>query len=422
MDLIKQAEKLFEIGYICNHCLGRQYAQLLTNFSNEERGKAIRTLMAMQLDSKDARELKAKGVNFVEFKFRNFKLKAEKEERKCFLCSNLFEHIEEWVKKALQEVKGCEFSTFLVGTRLSDELLKNEEKLWEKAGIEHCEPIKNEISREIGKRLEKSLNKKVDFSNPDIAILIDFDSDSVTLSITSIFVYGVYKKLKRGMPQTKWPCSKCRGLGCESCSWTGRQYKDTVEELIAAPFLKQTKGTNTKFHGAGREDIDVLNLAGREFILEIREPLKRTINLNKIKAIVNKRNKGKVQISSLKVVERKMVQELKDKRATKKYRAVVELEDAIKKQDLEKLKSLKGKIIAQLTPTRVSHRRAMKTRRRKVIDIKWKFVNSKKIILDIEAEAGTYIKELINSDNGRTKPSVSEILKTKAVVLSLDVV
>ena len=43
------------------------------------------------------------------------------------------------------------------------------------------------------------------------------------------------------------------------------------------------------------------------------------------------------------------------------------------------------------------------------------------IELRIRCQGGLYIKELVTGDMGRTKPSVSEILKVKAVPLKLDV-
>ena len=45
-----------------------------------------------------------------------------------------------------------------------------------------------------------------------------------------------------------------------------------------------------------------------------------------------------------------------------------------------------------------------------------------KLKLHILAEAGTYIKEFIHSDDGRTTPSVSSVLKCCAACDSLDVV
>ena len=42
-------------------------------------------------------------------------------------------------------------------------------------------------------------------------------------------------------------------------------------------------------------------------------------------------------------------------------------------------------------------------------------------ILNVEAESGTYIKELISGDEGRTKPSISEMINNPCKVIELDV-
>ena len=97
-----------------------------------------------------------------------------------------------------------------------------------------------EINREIGKILEKTLKKTVNFENPDIAVLIDTAFDAVSLQICSLFIYGIYKKFERGIPQTKWPCKICRGKGCRSCSYTGKLYNTSVEEFIAKKGLDVT--------------------------------------------------------------------------------------------------------------------------------------------------------------------------------------
>jgi len=41
--------------------------------------------------------------------------------------------------------------------------------------------------------------------------------------------------------------------------------------------------------------------------------------------------------------------------------------------------------------------------------------------LHVIASAGTYIKELVHGDLGRTTPSIGELLKTEADILQLDV-
>lgn len=56
-----------------------------------------------------------------------------------------------------------------------------------------------------------------------------------------------------------------------------------------------------------------------------------------------------------------------------------------------------------------------------MIELRAELLGNKEASLTIKTESGTYIKELISSDNGRTKPSISEILGMKCKVKELDV-
>ena len=102
------------------------------------------------------------------------------------------------------------------------------------------------------------------------------------------------------------------------------------------------------------------------------------------------------------------------------YRALVECEDKIMEEDLDKLQSLHT--IQQRTPIRVSHRRADKIREKEVKELSCKYINPHSFEMIIKTEGGLYIKELISSDEGRSKPSVSEVLGTQAICAELDVI
>ncbi|TRZ55440.1 tRNA pseudouridine(54/55) synthase Pus10, partial [archaeon] len=297
-----------------------------------------------------------------------------------------------------------EFDTFLIGTKISNDLLQREEQLWEKAGIEFCEPIRAEINREVGRRLENVLGKKANLKKPDIAVLLDLESDKIILQINSLYIFGCYQKLVRGIPQSKWG--------------TPHKYKTSVEEIIGKPLLKAADGFDIKLHGSGREDIDAICTAWRPFVLEVLKPKKRKIDLKKAQKQINGK---KVRVNGLKIVELDVVQKVKEAKPDKTYRAVVKLEKEIKKADLAKLRQLIG-IINQKTPKRVLHRRGDLLRKREVKDLKTKWLGKKKFELTVKTEAGLYIKELISGDDGRTKPSISEIFGQKAVCENLDVI
>ena len=283
------------------------------------------------------------------------------------------------------------------------------------------ESLKAEMNRLTGKELFRVTGKDVDFQKPDIHVIFDLGKNDIHLQVSSAFIFGTYKKLVRGIPQTRWPCRSCRGLGCDKCDWSGKQYKESVEEIVADAPMEILEGTGTKFHGAGREDIDALNLGGREFVLEIREPRKRSCDLKKLEKEINKRAKKKVTVLGLKISSKNEVVNLKEKKSDKTYRALCSVDKPLKAADMKKLDKLNGKTIKQRTPQRVSHRRADLVRDRKVIEIKGKVISKTEIELHIKGQAGLYIKELVSGDDGRTKPSVSELLKVKAAVKDLDV-
>ena len=79
-------------------------------------------------------------------------------------------------------------------------------------------------------------------------------------------------------------------------------------------------------------------------------------------------------------------------------------------------------MIRQRTPQRVLHRRADRTRKRGVRSIKARFISSKLFVIVVRGQAGLYIKELISGDNGRTVPSISQILGQECRCRELDVI
>jgi tRNA pseudouridine synthase 10 len=70
---------------------------------------------------------------------------------------------------------------------------------------------------------------------------------------------------------------------------------------------------------------------------------------------------------------------------------------------------------------RVLHRRADLTREKYIYKVKVKKVSPKKAEMEIRCQGGLYVKELVSGDEGRTAPSVSELLGNKAKPIKLDV-
>jgi tRNA pseudouridine synthase 10 len=419
MKILEKALEILKMGFVCDNCLGRNVSgQLLSGLTNEKRGRIIRQFIAFLIDSGE--KIEVDSSNFYGMKFRNVKIELKKPE-KCKICKNFFQKkIDEIAKKISEKTKSIEFNTFLIGSVVPSEIIKNEEKIWSKIGIEFVESIKSEINRELGKRIEKLTGKKFNLKNPDLTILADLETETIKTQIRSLYVFGKYQKLVRGIPQTKWICSRCKGKGCEYCEGKGKLYPTSVQEIIEKPLLKATQARRSKFSGGGREDIDARCLDYRPFVIELIKPIKRKIDLKKAEKQINKSKK--VKVSGLKFVTKDLIRKIKTERIDKTYLAEIEFKKPIEKNKLKELKILTKEPILQKTPLRVVHRRADKFRKRGVKKISWKLLSKKKLQLKIRAESGLYIKELITGDEGRTKPNVAEILKNKPKKIQLDVI
>lgn len=80
-------------------------------------------------------------------------------------------------------------------------------------------------------------------------------------------------------------------------------------------------------------------------------------------------------------------------------------------------------ILQQVTPLRVLHRRSLMTRPRSILEMRAEPAKRCKemFILHVKTEAGTYVKEFVHGDFGRTDPSVTDILGFPTDILALDV-
>jgi tRNA pseudouridine synthase 10 len=427
VDILETARRILGLAPICDNCLGRQFALLSTGLTNAQRGSALKTVLAMQASAADDRALQEELAP----SFRSARLRLgrkDEEDARCSICLGEMtsENLDRWAELAAAALLGWEYSTFLVGTRMSGLLAENEELLLADGGSKHAEPLKSELNREVGKRLAARTGKQADLKSPDMVVHLNLEKGEAELQVASLFLRGRYRKLVRGIPQTRWPCRECRGRGCERCGGTGRMYPESVDELIRPAVMEAFCAEDTVFHGAGREDIDARMLGtGRPFIVEAVRPRVRTIDaagLAQLQEEINRRAEGKVEILELKGASCDMVERLKEAAFVKTYSALVRLGAEVPE---EKLKLVLTELIGsvdQRTPTRVSQRRADKIRRRNVYSADLIEVSGNLARIVIKGEGGLYIKELISGDGGRTNPSLADALRVDAIVVELDVI
>ncbi|TFH11573.1 MAG: tRNA pseudouridine(54/55) synthase Pus10, partial [Candidatus Atribacteria bacterium] len=342
----------------------------------------------------------------------------------CWVCGNLFDRIDEWVRQAVDHVKEFEFSSYLFGVKLTPRLEQMEAFYSERFPSKHCEPLKHSFNRMAGIAFEKRLGHAatVKFTSPQVSFVVDLNANELTLHVLSLYVYGRYCKLERGIPQTKWPCRQCRGRGCDACGYSGKQYPDSVEEIISGSLIDLADASSACLHGAGREDIDARMLGrGRPFVLELHHPKRRSVDVSNAHVDVNESAAGRVTVSPLRLVEHRAVAWVKELRATKTYQAFVQFAEPVDSSQLQHALDLLPGDILQRTPRRVSHRRADLVRNRTLHEATGRLIDETHADIIVLGDGGLYIKELISGDENRTNPSLSGRLGVQTQVIDLDV-
>lgn len=389
------AEQLAKEGF-CDHCLGRMFGKVGTGLTNDMRGRMIREMLSEN------------GIDAPAEKF-------------CPLCENVFELLNRFAESAAEKIVDVESDNFLIGTKVEPEIMEREQEIRQRYKLEYMETIKAELNREIGKLALPMIHRPVEFKAPQVVACVDTRFADVSIDIAPIFIAGRYNKYSREIPQTIWPCRMCHGKGCDHCHGKGKMYETSVQEIIGDIALEMAEGDEHFFHGMGREDIDACMLGdGRPFVLEISHPRKRYIDLDEL---ARRANQGELAAyNNLHFVRREAVERYKEAASDKVYRVHVKADGKLNKERVVDVAlSFKDANIDQRTPRRVEHRRADLVRKRRIHWVKADAITDDSFDLELETDSGTYVKEFVSGDNGRSVPSFSERLGVQCVVETLDV-
>lgn len=255
------------------------------------------------------------------------------------------------------------------------------------------------------------------------------------MSTEDIYIAGRYNKLVRNLSQSPW------------IDKNDKRIKNSVQELIEHGLKEYLKFDKLVFSSSGREDVDVRMLGrGRPFCFRIQGLWDSNNDFNnetlaKIQAFINNQYSGQIYVRDLQITTKQEVtKNLKEgeESKTKEYRALCCCSKLVSRLEMEKLNNIAGLEIEQKTPIRVVHRRSISVRRRHIHKLKitkWDPANDLKVefnstqtkllmeasqlesneldrlfVLTLITEAGTYIKEFVHGDFGRTKPSLSSLL------------
>ncbi len=423
MTVIDIASNILRKYPLCDRCLGRLFASLGRGLGNDERGRAIKIALVLELHKryldgdKDALKQLIEltpnigpiAVNLT----KSLGIEIEYTPKTCFICDNkIGDIIDKYSQKIANIINERHINSFVLGIKGVTSYIRKEESIANEFRLLYWENIKRELKREIGKKIQMITNAKVDFLNPETMIIIDIDRDKLYIETPSLLIYGRYWKLGRMISQNIWITKNGT-----------KKYPLSIEE-IAKTLIKDGFGEDIVLHIAGREDVDVRTLgSGRPFVLEIKRPRKRSLDIKDIENRLNSMSKWlKFELNMF--VDRDFVSRIKKgcRTSYKIYRAIVIVDRDLSREDIKRLEDFfKDRIIEQRTPIRVLRRKKDILRRRKVFEIKTRVVAPRIFEALIKCEGGLYVKELVSGDNGRTVPSFSSVLNASALCLALDV-
>ncbi|CDW52446.1 hypothetical protein TTRE_0000070701 [Trichuris trichiura] len=226
---------------------------------------------------------------------------------------------------------------------------------------------------------------------------------------------GRYIKFSRHLYQTPWLVGN------------GVVFVGCIQDYLAKVLKERLRCDGVVFSAGGREDVDVRMLGnGRPFVVQCigcRECNINQLDIEQMQSAINS-STNDINIVDLREVTKEEFVNLKscETEKTKTYVALCRAAGPVETEQLSKLISLAPMNIEQKTPVRVLHRRTLATRSRRIERIHaWHGQDLCDFFILITTEAGTYIKEFVHGDFGRTLPNISDFLGIAVDLVELDV-
>ncbi|KAK7103628.1 tRNA pseudouridine synthase Pus10-like [Littorina saxatilis] len=267
------------------------------------------------------------------------------------------------------------------------------------------------VQKVLGEMTESNFSRK--FSCPPSAPKEECTCD-ISVSHDAVFVAGRYQKYSRELSQSPWIIDGVVKMA------------GSVQELVCQVILDRFKPSDHKFSSSGREDVDVQMLGmGRPFVVELIDPHRVTFSPEDMKAMQKETNAltELVAIRDLQIVTREDVGRLKEgeEDKSKSYVALCWCERPLTEEDMQKISEMKDLVLYQRTPIRVLHRRTLATRERTIYSMRMEPASGQHFTLHLSTQAGTYVKEFVHGDFGRTQPNLGTLLNADCDILALDV-
>ena len=284
---------------LCENCLGRLFSKQLHLSSNKLLGRRLRANLTLT--------------------------------SKCYICKNLFDNLDHFLKLMLESSSEYSFSTFSVGAMIKPSIIDRDDSIRSKYKLKGIDSVKTDVTRELSKLFYRRTKKSIDFMDPEVTFTLNLKEESCQIRSKSITLSGRYVKTIRGIPQKQKSCTNCSGKGCRVCNFHGITEFESVEGQISKFLFEKFGGTTMKFTWIGGEDQSSLVLgSGRPFFVKIQNPLKRSSELPTV-------NLDWLKISALKIVPESPKRPLK---FNSSVTVKISTESKIDSKNLKKLKDL----------------------------------------------------------------------------------
>ena len=358
--IIPIANQILKKHELCDNCLGRLFSKKLHLSSNKLLGKKLK--------------------------------KNKNSTKKCYICKNLFENLNHFLKIMFDVSSDYSFRTFSVGAILKPSVVDRDDYIRSQYKLKGIDSIKTDITKELAKAFSKKTKCTIDNRNPEFTFTVNIKDESSQIRSKSITFSGRYIKTVKGLSQKQKSCENCSGKGCRVCNFHGIAEFDSVEGIISQLLFEKIGGTVAKFTWIGGEDKSSLVLgSGRPFFVKIQNPNKRKLRLS-LKTF------SSLKINKLKIVTDSPKKPLK---FISSIRMKISSESVLDSKNLKKLKDL---LKSPVVVYDVSGKRSEK----KVFTAKYEKISQNEFSLFVKADGGLPIKRFVDGDN--VSPSVSSIL------------
>lgn len=433
MQIVELASRLLQNYPLCDRCLGRQFALLVSGSDNSDRGRALKLVltakahkMILEEEEGGTRLLEKLATNgFFEPAFQTLEKQGvtlEEPALECHLCKGKLDEIEPLTNEIIHELAKLRFKTFLVGIKMTSTILDEEDEIRSKLGIIWGEEIRNEFSREIGKTISRKSEKAVDHRNPEVSIFVDPFKNRFQVRVNPVYLIGRYIKRKKGIRQMIWTCKTCNGVGCPDCEGLGGTLGNSIEEMLSEPVQDMMSCNEIIFRPVGREDTDTIVLGGgRPFIMEVRGAREIPSDLDLLRQLINKHSSGKVEVTELARTTREKAQKLTIRnQTTVLYRVTTKLKDEITTEKLEQLeREFSRVIISQCVHSERSRRR--RRRQKYIYETSTRRLAPDQIEFMIKCQGGIRVRDLISGVEFKTEPAMTDILGTDVSEIQIEV-